>query len=171
MVRCNSLTRCLQSADKITSWVTSRISGIAAAVLAVMMMVIVVDVTLRFLDRPVIGTIEIVKFALLIVIFLALPNTHYRKSHIAIDLFYNRFSQKAKRWVDVFCDVFSLTIVSFLAWRAIVHFLYFVREGSYVVALKIPIAPFQFILALGWVLLGFVLLLDCVRNIFKEDLQ
>lgn len=171
MVRSNNVSRFFQSSDKITSWVTSRISGIAACIVALMMMVIVVDVTLRFLDRPVIGAVEVVKFMLLMVIFLALPNTHYRKSHIAIDLFYNRFSQKVKRYVDVFCDIFSLIIVSLLAWRAIVHFLYFLHEGSYVVALKIPIAPFQFILAFGWVLLGFVLLLDCFRTIFRGNAQ
>jgi TRAP-type C4-dicarboxylate transport system permease small subunit len=171
MARNDTVSRFLQTIDKVTSWVTSRISGIAAGIVACMMMVIVVDVTLRFLNHPVIGAVEIVKFMLLMVIFLALPNTHYRKSHIAIDLFYNRFSQKVKRYVDIFGDIFSLGIVSLLAWRAIAHFLYFYREGSYVVALKIPLAPFQFILAFGWVLLGFVLLLDCFRTIFRGNAQ
>ena len=171
MIRCSKVSKCLQSVDRVTCVVAGIVSRIAAYILALMMMVIVVDVVLRFLDRPVIGAVEVVKFMLLMVVFLAMPNTQYRKSHIAIDLIYNRLAQKGRRVMNIFNSIVSLGIVSILAWRAFVHLKYFINEGSYVVALKIPNAPFQFILTFGWVLLGFILLLECIHMLIGSDSQ
>jgi TRAP-type C4-dicarboxylate transport system permease small subunit len=78
----------------------ARIFGLAAAAfLIVMMMVTVVDVSLRSLfNIPVFGTFDIVELMMVATIFLAVPATYLREEHIVIDVIDH---VAPKRLVDV----------------------------------------------------------------------
>ena len=165
-------SRWLQNIDKVIVSISRAMTNCATFGLMILMMIIVADVFLRcFFNRPILGSIEIVEFMLLVTVFLVLPNNQYRKINIVIDIFYSRLSQKAKRVMDVIIDVTSLAIVSLLSWRAFAHFQFFLDSNSSTDLLKMPIAPFQFILAFGWLMLGIVILLDLFNTILKEITQ
>lgn len=66
----------------------ARIFGLAAAVfLIAMMMITVVDVSLRSLFKiPVFGTFDLVELLMVATIFLAVPATYLREEHVVIDV-------------------------------------------------------------------------------------
>ncbi|MDP2916793.1 MAG: TRAP transporter small permease, partial [Dehalococcoidia bacterium] len=61
-------------------------NGAGAAILALMMGLVTVDVCLRFFfNRPLSGTYEIVELMMAVLVFGALAYTAIKKSHISID--------------------------------------------------------------------------------------
>jgi TRAP-type transport system small permease protein len=159
----------LQNIEKVIVSISSAMSNCATFSLMILMLIIVADVFLRcFFNHPILGSVEIVELMLLVTVFLVLPNNQYKKINIVIDVFYSRMSQKARRIMDIIIDVASLIIVSLLSWRAFTHFQFFIDSKSSTDLLKMPVAPFQFILAFGWLMLGIVLLHDLFSTILKE---
>lgn len=51
--------------------------------------------------------------------FLALASTLRRGEHIRVTLIINRLSPAAYRWVDIFCHLVALAVVSAMSWYSI----------------------------------------------------
>jgi TRAP-type C4-dicarboxylate transport system permease small subunit len=156
----------LKNIDKVIALITRAMMGVGLCGVMVIMLVVVVDVFLRaFFNRPILGSTEIVEFMMLVIVSLALPYVQYNKSNIAMDILYGRLREKPRLGLDISAHVLSLGIVSLLTWRSFVHFSYFKNMGSYTPLLKMPVAAFEFLLALGWLILGLVLFLDLLSFI------
>lgn len=99
----------------------ARIFGLAAAAfLVAMMMVTVVDVTLRWLfNSPVAGTFDLVELLMVATIFLAVPATYLREEHIVIDVIDHvapRRLVNILRWIGT---VLTLIYLAVMGWQMI----------------------------------------------------
>lgn len=163
-----SKSRWLLYTERAVTLASRAMSYIGAFIVMFMVMLVTATVFSRYVfNWPIKGTVEIIELMMLAVVFLGLAYTQYTKSHIEITLLYDRLPQKARDFVDIFGYIVSFGIVCLLAWRAFVHFSSFADRGSLTSVLEMPIAPFQFVLAFGWLMLGLVLLLNLVHSIFK----
>ena len=126
----------------------ARILRIAAAVaLAAMMAITIVDVTMRnTINELVLGGVEL---ALVITVFLALPETFLRNEHVtidAIDLLVPPRVVKVLRCVGAFL---TLLLLAFLAWRMVLPALDTVTMGDLTSDLGIPLIWYWLPLVIG----------------------
>jgi TRAP-type C4-dicarboxylate transport system permease small subunit len=99
---------------RITRWL--RYAAMLA--LALMMLVTIVDVTMRVsINELVLGSVEIVQLTLVAVVFLALPETFLRDEHITVDALDQVVSPATLRWVRLVASLSSLLLVAVMAWR------------------------------------------------------
>ena len=90
----------------------------AMASLVVMMLITIVDVTLRVtMNELVLGSVEIVQLALVAVVFLSLPETFARDEHITVDALDQLVSARVLRWARLLAACCTVLLVTVMAWR------------------------------------------------------
>jgi TRAP-type C4-dicarboxylate transport system permease small subunit len=163
---------------RISSWpghfekviaLTSRImNNIGMAFLMLLMLLITSDVLLRAaLNRPIRGTNELAEFMMIIVVYFAVAYAQRMKVHVSIDLLYSRFPKRVQAIVDSFIYLLSLGICSLIVWQAFVNMKRLLGINRLSDVLNLPVAPFQLILAIGFLVFCLVLLLDVLHSLRK----
>lgn len=143
-------------------------NNIGIAFLVLLMFLITADVLLRaFLNRPILGTNELSEFMMIIVVYLAMAYTQHKKSHVAVDLVIVAFPQRARAIVDSITYFLSLGICILITWQAFVDVSRLMDIDRVSDILNIPVAPFQFVMAVGFVIFSLVLLLDFLHSLGK----
>jgi len=85
-----------------------------------MIIVTIVDVTMRMaINELVLGTVELVQFALVATVFLALPETFLRNEHITVDVIDQAASPALLRILRRVAALATFTLVAIMAWRTI----------------------------------------------------
>lgn len=91
--------------------------GLAAVALAGMMMLTVVDVSLRaFFNLPVRGTLEIIELLLAATFFLALPASFLRDEHIVVDVI-DPVAGRRVTLLKRLAEVLAIVIIAIMAWQ------------------------------------------------------
>jgi len=114
----------------------------AAAMLLAIMMLMVVDVTMRYVfNHPVPGAGEVIELAMGVLVFSALPLTTLRREHVTLDYFEHIFPEGGRQIVRALADLATAAIIGFLAWRLAVKSTTYLRYGDTTPYLNWPIAP------------------------------
>lgn len=106
------------------------------------------DVFARYLfAKPIRGSIEIIAFAMALVIFAALPLVTRRRGHVTVSLIDGLLHGRARRIKAVVCDAIGTAALALLAWRLWAHALDDLESGARTIVLGWPHAPLTFVLA------------------------
>lgn len=142
--------------------VSSRIAGI---ILVFLTLLLVADTVGRFIKYPVTGSYEIVQYGFALIVCFSIAYTGMKGGHISIDLLYGRLPQRIKRLFEIMSQLLSILIFALITWRLSVDGLeaYTLSERSS--TLSIPVSLFKFALALGFVMLALVILLNFLKLI------
>ena len=146
------------------------LTWIASGALAIMMLLVVSNVLTRFLfNKPLLGTIELVEMVVVIVVFFAVAYTEVRRGHVSVELVFLRLPRRTQAIllsiVYFFSAAYFLTMGSRsvgLAWSELFPKI----RGTDVLA--IPFAPFMFVIALGSLVLGLEMLMNCLHPPLPE---
>ena len=144
------------------------LNNVGIAFLVLLMLLITADVLLRAVfNQPILGTNELSEFMMIIVVYLAMAYTQHKKSHVAVDLVIMTFPQRIREVIDSLTYLLSLGICSLMAWQSFVDVdrLFDINRISDI--LNIPVAPFQLVMAIGFVIFCLVLLLDFLDSLGK----
>lgn len=94
--------------------------ALAMLALLAMMLVTIVDVTMRLaLNRLLLGSVELVQWTLVAVVFLALPETFYARQHITVDVVDQWVSARALGRLRRLAAVATALLLIVMAWRMI----------------------------------------------------
>lgn len=162
------LQRWPENFEKVIALTSRVLNNIGMAFLILLMLVITADVLLRAtLNRPIRGANEISEFMMILVVYLAVAYTQRMKAHVSVDLLTSRFPQRAQAIVESVIYLLSLGICSMIAWQAFVYLkrLWDINRVSDI--LKVPVAPFSLVLAIGFIIFCLVLLLDFLHSLRK----
>jgi len=144
------------------------LNNIGIAFLILLMLLITADVLLRALLKwPILGTNELSEFMMIIVVYLAIAYTQHKKSHVSVDLLITRFPKKLQAIVDSVTYFLGFSLCTLMAWQAFVDVGRLRDIGRVSDILSIPVAPFQLVMAIGFVVFCLVLLLDLLHSIRK----
>ena len=106
--------------EKISFSVTRFINAIGVFFLAVMMIIITLDVILRyFFNSPIDGSLELIRFVLVLTVLLAIPYTTVRKQHVAIDIVTSKLSEKTRYRLESLMVFIAIILTSLVIWRSI----------------------------------------------------
>jgi TRAP-type transport system small permease protein len=141
---------------------------ISAAIMLVLVLLTVIDVTSRYLlNRPIRGTFELTEFAMVLIVFLALGYAQHQEDHVVIDLLYVRFPKSIQRFVRLMSSFISIAVIGLMTWQL---YVYSGRmfAGNYTTAvLRIPLQPLVLIATTG----AACFVLALVSTLFRHDGQ
>jgi len=117
-----------------------------------------------FFNQPIPGTTELIKTAIIAIVFLGFPYALYKKAHIRTTVLTHRLSPEYNKWLEIISSIIGITIFSLVCiygWKAAVK-AWAVNEFEGV-QLRVPTYPSRFIMVLG----SFLLVVQYLINLVK----
>ena len=162
------LDKAYRSLERVVSRISRGANSAGAGVLVVMMLLITMDVLLRyFLNRPVKGSFELVEFMMAIVVCLGMAYTGVQKGHVAVEIVVSRFSPRVQALIDSFNYLVSTILFSLISWKSVVQAKVLGVSGLTSAILYVPVYPFVFVLAFGSGLLSLVFLVHFIDSVSR----
>jgi len=131
--------------------------GVAAVIC--MALLTGVDVVGRYaFNKPVQGGVELVELLMAIVVACGVAVTTAADDHISVDTVFAKLPSFGQHILRVFAGIICTFVFAILAWQGVNGGMDAVDSGKATSILKVPISPFQFFLAIGF-LVSFMFLL------------
>jgi len=147
----------------ISKW----ISYVGMAMTVIMMLMIVIDVLLRFtFNKPILGSVELASYMLSIIAFTAIPFVESEEGHVVIPLLFDRFPQKVRLIVNTLIGLMGLGLLVLIGLGSFFLAVEYVQRGKVSQVLSIPLYPFVFIAALCISLYAIISLLNVIKYIY-----
>lgn len=144
------------------SRVLNTISGVS---LAIMMGLVFINVLMRAVWYPILGTYEYTSFLASMTIGLALAHCAAKKGHVMITIFAERLPERAQALLDALVAILSTCLYLILAWESSKYAISMYHSGEVGLTTEIPFYPFIFIVAFGILMLALVLLIDLFQSL------
>lgn len=127
---------------------------------------IVIDVVLRTaLNSPITGGYELVQYAMIIVVFLALAYTQHVKGNVSVELLTEHFPMRVQAilsmLVNIVCTVFWGAVTYAGVLQAVAQYNKHVVSAT----LRIPVYPVVIILIIGTALYTIVSFVDVLKDL------
>lgn len=151
--------------DKFMEALSWRISQVAQAALLTVMVLIVANIIVREPFKPIPGTVEMVEILGAIILGLGVAYCQQKKGHIAVSVLVNRFSERKQALVDSITSVLAIFFMGLLSWEMIRYAGSMLARGYTTGHLEIPIAPFIYVVAAGFIMLALVMFKDFLKAI------
>uniref|UniRef100_A0A7C2K1C1 TRAP transporter small permease n=1 Tax=candidate division WOR-3 bacterium TaxID=2052148 RepID=A0A7C2K1C1_UNCW3 len=159
------MLKLIDKTEKILQW-----GGyISVFCTVVIMFLLTIDaLSTRFINYPIKGTPEIVTVLNVIIVWMITPVVQLWRGQQRVELFRNIFSKKGQLIIEMFSDVLSIVIVSFLAWRVGVYVEYLLRTDERVKGpLNFQIWPFAAAMGLGLIMLIVAFFITFLKRVKK----
>lgn len=145
---------------------------IASLALVIMTLLITVDSIFRYIfNKPIIGVLEITENILMVaIVYLGLSYTSRGDGHIRIDIFSRKFPDILKRISNTVFNIIALiffSVIGYQAWKQTVNAIQINQLSSG--AVEFPMAPAYFLVVVGAFLLAIRLLMEAIKQLFKEN--
>jgi len=146
--------------SKLSQLIVKLVFVIASVGLLITMATVVLNVGGRGLfASPLLGTVEIVGMAGLLLVPFALVLTERNRAHIVVRMLVSRFSMRVQSLFTIFAFILSLGAVAILVWGGVLQIWdSIVRPDMVTPVLRVPKAPLISVLVVGCLFLfGFLL--------------
>ena len=138
------------------------LSGIA---LVLMMGLVFVNVALRAVWNPILGTYEFTGFLASITIAFALAHCASKKGHIAITLFADQLPPRVQAILDSLVAILGTALYAVISWQCVKYAINLYEIGEVSPATATPFYPFIIAVAFGLLMFALVLLNDVIKSI------
>ena len=136
---------------------------IAGIAITFIMLLTVLDVVLRLLRRPIVGTYELVAFSGAVVIGFALPLTSWMRGHIYVDFFTGKLPPALRRPLHLATRSLGIALFALIGWNLVLFGLDLQRSGEVSLTLQLPFYPVAYGVAAACFVECLVLLADIVK--------
>jgi TRAP-type C4-dicarboxylate transport system permease small subunit len=127
--------------------------------LFLLMLLVVAHVIGRYvLVFPIPGSVELIEFLMVLVVFLGLAECAVRRGNVSVNLFVDLMPKNAQVMIDAFTCLLSIAIVSLITWQSAVQVKILWQSGHVSGVLHIPHYPFAIVMVLGWAAFDLVLI-------------
>jgi TRAP-type C4-dicarboxylate transport system permease small subunit len=142
----------------------SRVFNVIAGIsLTFLMLLTVMDVILRALKRPIVGTYELVAFSGAVAIGFAVPLTSWLRGHIFVDFFILRFSQKVRNVFNITTRCLVIVLFFLIGWNLIKYGMDLQKSGEVSLTLQMPFYPVAYGVAVCCFVQCLVLICDVIK--------
>jgi TRAP-type transport system small permease protein len=129
--------------------VLSWLDTLAAIALLIMMALTVADVVGRYvIGRPLPGAIELVQYAMVLVVFTGLPVVTHRRKHISLGMLDRWLGNSARVWHQRLVDLSSAIVLAVIAWILFNAAGVARDQGDVIGYLNLPVYPAAYFMAL-----------------------
>jgi TRAP-type C4-dicarboxylate transport system permease small subunit len=155
--------------SKLGQLIIKLVFVMASVGLLITMGTVVLNVVGRgFFASPLLGTVEIVGMAGLLLVPFALVLTERNRAHIVVRMLVSRFSQRLQSLFAIFTFILSLSGVALLVWGGVLQVWdSLVRPDMVTPVLRVPKAPLVSILVVGCLFLFGILLKHLIEELVR----
>lgn len=154
----------MRQLEKLTVSFNQLLTWVAGCTLVAMMLLSVVNMILRVVYVPFGATAEVVGWLSAVTIAFALGYTQINRGHVAIGILVDRLSGRVQSVVNSVGSLISMILFVIVAWKM---FFYAVRLrdiGVLSESLSMAFYPIVFAIALAFIGLTLVLLVDFIKS-------
>lgn len=142
------------------------LNWVGGVTLALMMLLTVLDVILRYVGRAITGTFELMSFGGALVAGFAIAQTSLDGAHVNVDMLTAALSNKGKKLLTILTRLIGLGVFALLAWSLFLKGNDLYKTGEVSLTLHVPFYPVAYALSLSSLVECFVLLCDLLRAMF-----
>lgn len=153
--------------EKIVNQLVRGLDRVAQWAAVILMALVVTNIVLRFAWRPILGTYEFVSFLSAVVISFALAHCAVQGGHIAVTLIVDQLKLRTQAVVDIAVDTISIIFFGLTVWQIALYATDMVISGEVSPTTKTPFYPFVYGVALGFLALCLVLLVDLLKSMAR----
>lgn len=161
----------MEAFTRLVQGLSRNLDRVAGWALVATMLLVVGNIILRLLGRPIQGTYEWVGFLTALAIGLALAQCAVQDGHIAVTFLVDKLAPRAQA-VVVFCGgAVSVAFLAFAAWEIGRYATSMVRSGEVAMTTQVPFYPFIYLIAFGFLvfcLIVFTGLREPIRKVAKK---
>jgi len=162
------LNRFADSLENLINPVIEFINRIGTVILLFMVLLLGVNVALRYiLRKPIKGSVELEEFLLVILVFFGVAYTAVKKRHIRVDLVLKRLSESTQAVISSITAAMSIGLCVVMTWQIIVYAQIRWATKAESIILNLPLFPFICVAAFGSALLGLAILIEFLRSLDK----
>ena len=155
------------SFEKIIYGFSRKLNILSGVALVIMMGLVFVNVVLRAVWKPILGTYEFTGFLASITITFALAHCASKKGHIAITIFAERLPPKVQAVLDSLVATLATALYAVISWQCVKYAINLYQIDEVSPATATPFYPFIFAVAFGLLMLALVLLNDVIKAIYE----
>lgn len=160
----------LRKLDRALTWFLRIMDGIASISIFLIMILITADVLSRLiLNKPFVGTAEIVSSCIIIVCFFEIPYVAVKRAHVRTTMLYDKFGAKGKSVIDIAAAIFGIIVYYFIiqaSWPNMTHAIA-IGEAEIAGTFRISTIPGRFAIIFGSALM----ILEFTSQLVKEGYQ
>lgn len=164
----NRLQNAIESLYRGIKPLSTVVNSIGMAAMAMMMVFVAVDVTLRKVaNMPILGSIEITQFILAICASFGLAQCAVNKGHVVIDMVTSRLSRRARGLLGIGTGILSIGAGVLMTWQ-LINYIFIIKKANNVSSvLYIPIWPFVALVTFGFALYCVVLIVHFLEFVVE----
>ncbi len=150
------------------AWTSSGVlNGVGGVILALMMLLTVLDVILRYAGRAITGTFELMSFGGALVAGFAIAQTSLDGAHVNVDMLTVALSKNGRRLLTVLTKLVGIGVFVLLAWSLVLKGNDLYKTGEVSLTLHVPFYPVAYGLALSAIVECAVLIGDLLKAVFR----
>jgi len=147
--------------DTLSRWM----AYVSAVAIIVLMLVVTVSVCGRyFFNNPILGSAELAKFLMIIVVFPALAWAAIERKHVKVDIVMERFSPRVQIIVDCITMLAALGMYTVITWQSVLES---AEVHDITGMLRLPHQPFYWVMIVGWAVFCLSIVALVIQNITK----
>lgn len=155
-------------AEKIIGQAVEKFGMLGVAVVVMMVFYTTADVTLRyFFNKPIADVYELTGFMMLIVGCLTIAWCALTDQHVKVDILVKLLSPRLQNILMLINNLLVSGVSLLMVVQTFKFGMYMLETGAHTTLVKMPYYPFYFIMALGFCLLFFAMLMMLVRSFYK----
>ena len=141
---------------------------IAGLALALMMVVTLLDVVMRNVGHPIVGSVEIISFCGSVVIGFAIPYASWKRTHVYVDIVVDKLNPGKRMVMFAFTRLLGIGLFTLIGYHFILFGLDLRQTGEVSASFKLPYYPIAWGLAVSSFLESFTLVGDFVRTVSSK---
>jgi len=153
--------------ERMVSSLAQICDRIAQVAVVAMLFLVVGNILLRIVWKPILGTYDIAGFIGAILIGFAIAYCALEKGQIQVELLVARLPERAQGIIGSITGILSLGIFSLVTWQCIVLANDMRRVGEVSMSAHISFYPYIYGIAFGCGLLCVVILIDLIKSLVK----
>ncbi|MFA5519919.1 MAG: TRAP transporter small permease [Spirochaetota bacterium] len=155
----------IKKIEYLVKEIADKFNIISAAAVVMIMLVIVIDITIRLFKISLPGAYDIVSLLGTLVIAFSLTYTTVEQGHIAVDLVYQKLPAKIQPYIDIFNNMAGGVFFAILGWQSFILAGSLKSAGEVSLTIKIPSYPFVAGIGLSCILLSIYLFLNLIKSV------
>ncbi len=145
--------------------------SVGGGILVLVVLLVVVDVVLRYLRMTIAGTYELVSYAGALVAGFAIAQTSIEGAHVSVDTIPEAMSPQGRNILRVFTKLIGLGMFALLTWSFLLKGYALYKSAEVSLTLNVPYYPLAYGLSLCCFVEFLVLLSDILKTVLggEED--
>lgn len=151
----------VEKAKRVVYSISKGTNYVGVSAMLLMVLLVVADVLSRWLfNKPFGGSYELVELGMVLAVAFSLSYTQTRRGHVNVTMLVERFPKKIQSRLTRIASFMSLCMYLLIFWQALLKGRTETAVGTTSAVLFIPIYPFVYVAALGFLLLCLVFLVQ-----------